>query len=134
MYLLCVSLSIYLLTCLFYFHLHLSALSLSHFPISLCFYSLLPHSNWVSLIGWEQAKKQEPGMAHSPKAKTSGFSTVRPGSTPPLNIATPSRWFKPEVDSPSPIRSILIEEKAIKDLKRFYSNVKLVKPNPDAAS
>lgn len=38
-----------------------------------------------------------------------------------------NRWFKPEVEAPSSIRSIQIEEKAMKDLKRFYSSVKVVK-------
>lgn len=55
-----------------------------------------------------------------------GFSvatgTGSPSDSPGLN-----RWFKPEVDAPSSLRSIQIEEKAMKDLKRFYSSVKIVK-------
>lgn len=48
---------------------------------------------------------------------------------PSLNVVKDSacRWFKPEVSTPSPIRCIQIEEKAMKDLRRLYKNVKLVK-------
>lgn len=48
---------------------------------------------------------------------------------PSLNVGKDSacRWFKPEVSTPSSIRCIQIEEKAMKDLRRLYKNVKLVK-------
>lgn len=65
-------------------------------------------------------------LAHSPKTKTTGFA-VSTGQGSPSDSVTPSRWFKPEVDSPSSIRSIQIEEKAMKDFKRFYSSVKIIK-------
>eukprot|EP00252_Welwitschia_mirabilis_P019140 TRINITY_DN4353_c0_g1_i1.p1 TRINITY_DN4353_c0_g1~~TRINITY_DN4353_c0_g1_i1.p1 ORF type:complete len:1124 (+),score=296.88 TRINITY_DN4353_c0_g1_i1:577-3948(+) len=38
----------------------------------------------------------------------------------------PSRWFKPDTVTPSSIRCIQIEEKAMKDLRRHYKHVKLV--------
>ncbi|XP_050237471.1 uncharacterized protein LOC126687119 isoform X2 [Mercurialis annua] len=66
--------------------------------------------------------------SHSPKTRTAGFSISTsqtqgsPSDSPGMN-----RWFKPESKSPSSIRSIQIEEKAMKDLKRFYSSVKIVK-------
>lgn len=70
--------------------------------------------------------KQLLGVSHSPKNSTTGFSVMNgPGS--PSEAAGSNRWFKPEVDAPSSIRSIQIEERAIKDLKRFYSNVRIVK-------
>jgi hypothetical protein len=40
----------------------------------------------------------------------------------------PNRWFKPEADAPSSIRSIQIEEQAMKDFKRFYNSVRIIKP------
>ncbi|KAI9186342.1 hypothetical protein LWI28_016355 [Acer negundo] len=65
-------------------------------------------------------------LSHSPKTRTAGFSIASsqgsPSESPGMN-----RWFKPEVGTPSSIRSIQIEEKAMKDLKRFYSSVKIVK-------
>ncbi|XP_057524912.1 uncharacterized protein LOC130804483 [Amaranthus tricolor] len=75
-------------------------------------------------IQMQQGKNQY--LAHSPKTKTTGFA-VSTGQGSPSESVTPSRWFKPEVDSPSSIRSIQIEEKAMKDFKRFYSSVKIIK-------
>lgn len=72
-----------------------------------------------------QEKKQQT-LSHSPKTRTTGFS-VTSGQGSPSDSAGLNRWFKPEVDAPSSIRSIQIEEKAMKDLKRFYSSVKVVK-------
>jgi inhibitor of Bruton tyrosine kinase len=40
----------------------------------------------------------------------------------------PNGWFKPEADAPSSIRSIQIEEQAMKDFKRFYNSVRIIKP------
>ena len=78
----------------------------------------------------QQGKKQQ-SISHSPKTRTSGFSISSPHSSPSEAAGTPpSRWFKPETDAPSSIRSIQIEEAAMKDLKRFYSSVKLVKAQP----
>ncbi|CAM8884892.1 unnamed protein product [Rhodiola kirilowii] len=75
-----------------------------------------------------QQKGKLQTISHSPKTKTAGFSvTSGQGSPSPSSSSEPNRWFKPETDTTSSIRSIQIEEKAIKDLKRFYSNVKLVK-------
>ncbi|PKA66064.1 Ultraviolet-B receptor UVR8 [Apostasia shenzhenica] len=79
-------------------------------------------------IQLQQEKKQQ-NTSHSPKTGTSGFA-VPHGSPSESSGPVPSRWFKPENEAPSSIRSIQIEEKAIKEFKRFYSNVKLVKPLP----
>ncbi|CAE5966089.1 unnamed protein product [Arabidopsis arenosa] len=70
----------------------------------------------------KHVKKQQ-SLSHSPKTKTSGF-TVATGQGSPSDSPGTNRWFKPEIDAPSPIRSIQIEEKAMKDLRRFYSSVK----------
>ncbi|CAE5966035.1 unnamed protein product [Arabidopsis arenosa] len=70
----------------------------------------------------KHVKKQQ-SLSHSPKTKTSGF-TVASGQGSPSDSPGTNRWFKPEIDAPSPIRSIQIEEKAMKDLRRFYSSVK----------
>ncbi|MBA0574130.1 hypothetical protein Golob_001365, partial [Gossypium lobatum] len=45
----------------------------------------------------------------------------------PLDSPAMSLRFKPEVEATSSIRSIQIEERAMKDFKRFYSSVKVVK-------
>lgn len=73
-----------------------------------------------------QHGKQLQSLSSSPKARTTGFS-VTTGQGSPSDSASLNRWFKPEVDTPSSIRSIQIEERAMKDLKRFYSSVKIVK-------
>ncbi|PON89592.1 Transmembrane protein [Trema orientale] len=73
-----------------------------------------------------QQGKHHQSLSHSPKTKVSGFS-VTSGQGSPSDSTGMNRWFKPEVDTPSSIRSIQIEEKAMKDLKRFYSSVKIVK-------
>eukprot|EP00250_Pteridium_aquilinum_P020342 c24788_g3_i2 orf=632-4153(+) len=39
----------------------------------------------------------------------------------------PNRWFKPDIRSPSSIRCIQIEEQAMKDIRRMYKNVKVVR-------
>ncbi|KAL3825650.1 hypothetical protein ACJIZ3_021679 [Penstemon smallii] len=70
--------------------------------------------------------KQQQSASHSPTTRTTGFS-VTSGQGSPSESGAMSRWFKPEIDTPSSIRSIQIEEKAIKDLKRFYSSVRIVK-------
>ncbi|KAE9599647.1 hypothetical protein Lal_00046174 [Lupinus albus] len=76
-------------------------------------------------IQMQQVKKHQ-SLSHSPKTKTAGF-TIATGQGSPSEANSVSRWFKPEVDTPSSIRSIQIEEKAMKDLKRFYSSVKIVR-------
>ncbi|XP_022978079.1 uncharacterized protein LOC111478166 isoform X2 [Cucurbita maxima] len=76
----------------------------------------------------QKGKKQQVLLPNSPKVRTAGF-LIASGQGSPSDSNGVNRWFKPEVDTPSSIRSIQIEEKAIKDLKRFYSNVKIVK-NP----
>ncbi|CAL5078474.1 unnamed protein product [Urochloa decumbens] len=78
-----------------------------------------------------QQEKRHHGISHSPKTRTSGFAVPSHGGSPEVggvkdNI--PNRWFKPETDAPSSIRSIQIEEQAMKDFKRFYSSVRIVKP------
>ncbi|XP_050370307.1 uncharacterized protein LOC126788363 isoform X2 [Argentina anserina] len=73
-----------------------------------------------------QQGKQQLNVSHSPKTKTAGFSVTN-GQGSPLDSSGLNRWFKPEVDAPpSSIRSIQIEEKAMKDLRRFYNSVKVV--------
>lgn len=75
-------------------------------------------------IQMQQGKQHS--LSHSPKTRTAGFAVASsqgsPSESPGMN-----RWFKPEVGTPSSIRSIQIEEKAMKDLKRYYSSVKIVK-------
>ncbi|KAJ3669927.1 hypothetical protein LUZ60_010251 [Juncus effusus] len=78
-----------------------------------------------------QQEKKLHGISQSPKTRTSGFSI--PSQTIPAEISTtkdsvPNRWYRPDTDAPSSLRSIQIEERAMKDLKRFYSSVKIVKP------
>ncbi|MCD9645409.1 hypothetical protein HAX54_034291 [Datura stramonium] len=73
-----------------------------------------------------QQGKQPLALSHSPKTRTTGFS-VMTGQGSPSESSCPSRWFRPEIETPSSIRSIQIEERAIKDLKRFYNNVRVVK-------
>ncbi|KAK8542910.1 hypothetical protein V6N12_015488 [Hibiscus sabdariffa] len=73
-----------------------------------------------------QQGKQLQSLSHSPKTKVSGFPTAT-GQGSPSDSPVMSRWFKPEVEATSSIRSIQIEERAMKDLKRFYSSVKVVK-------
>lgn len=79
-------------------------------------------------IQMQEVKKQQ-SLSHSPKTKTSGF-TVATGQGSPSDSPGTNRWFKPEIDAPSAIRSIQIEEKAMKDLRRFYSSVKVVRNQP----
>ncbi|XP_077247706.1 ankyrin repeat family protein / regulator of chromosome condensation (RCC1) family protein isoform X2 [Tasmannia lanceolata] len=75
-----------------------------------------------------QQEKHHHSLSHSPKT-TAGFSvSTTHGSPSESGVA--NRWFKPETDIPSSIRSIQIEERAMKDLKRFYKSVKLVKNLP----
>lgn len=85
---------------------------------------LIPYSILFCFVS-KQGKQQQ-SLSHSPKTKMTGFS-VATGQGSPSDSAGLNRWFKPEVDTPSSIRSIQIEEKAMKDLKRFYSSVKIVK-------
>lgn len=86
-----------------------------------------PHVSRPSLrdIQMQQVKKQQ-SLSHSPKTKTAGF-TVATGQGSPSDSPGANRWFKPEIDAPSSIRSIQVEEKAMKDLRRFYSSVKVVR-------
>ncbi|XP_028790377.1 uncharacterized protein LOC114746313 [Neltuma alba] len=76
-------------------------------------------------IQMQQGKKQQ-NISHSPKTRTAGFN-IATGQGSPSDASGANRWFKPEVETPSSIRSIQIEEKAMKDLKRFYTSVKIVK-------
>ncbi|CAA6653770.1 unnamed protein product [Spirodela intermedia] len=85
-----------------------------------------------SLRDIQMQQQQQQCMAHSPKLRTSGFAAAPPGGAGSPSESAASRWFKPEADAPSSIRSIQIEEEAMKNLKRFYSTVKLVKPHPHA--
>ncbi|KAK4282113.1 hypothetical protein QN277_013527 [Acacia crassicarpa] len=73
-----------------------------------------------------QQVKMHDSLSHNPKTRTTGFA-VSTGQGSPSEATGMNRWFKPEVETVSAIRSIQIEEKAMKDLKRFYSSVKVVK-------
>ncbi|KAL5197319.1 hypothetical protein ABZP36_000831 [Zizania latifolia] len=78
-----------------------------------------------------QQEKRHGGISHSPKTRTSGFAVTSPVAAPEVGgtkDSVPNRWFKPDADAPSSIRSIQIEEQAMKDFKRFYSSVRIVKP------
>ncbi|OWM73200.1 hypothetical protein CDL15_Pgr001314 [Punica granatum] len=88
-----------------------------------------PHPSRPSLrdIQMQQGKKQQ-SLSHSPKTRTTGFA-VSSGQGSPSDSSGVNRWFKPETEAPSSIRSIQIEEKAMKDLKRFYGSVKIVSKN-----
>ncbi|PPD67808.1 hypothetical protein GOBAR_DD35312 [Gossypium barbadense] len=55
------------------------------------------------------------------------FLSFATGQDSPLDSPAMSLRFIPEVEATSSIRSIQIEERAMKDLKRFYSSVKVVK-------
>ncbi|KAI3721894.1 hypothetical protein L2E82_32913 [Cichorium intybus] len=86
-----------------------------------------PFGSRPSLRGIQlQEEKKQQTLSHSPKTKTTGFA-VSSGQGSPSDSGGVNRWFKPEIEAPSSIRSIQIEEKAMKDLKRFYSSVKVVK-------
>ncbi|GLJ32823.1 hypothetical protein SUGI_0661090 [Cryptomeria japonica] len=78
-------------------------------------------------IQMQQVKHQSPKSKNLSVAGGSGFTIDRSQNTV---TDSPNRWFKPEVSSPSSIRNIQIEEKAMKELRRFYKNVKLVKEIP----
>ncbi|KAL6647001.1 hypothetical protein ACP70R_014441 [Stipagrostis hirtigluma subsp. patula] len=78
-----------------------------------------------------QQEKRQHGISHSPKTRTSGFAIAPQCASPEaggVKDNIPNRWFRPETDTPSSIRSIQIEEQAMKDFKRFYSSVRIVKP------
>lgn len=85
-----------------------------------------PHLSRPSLRDIQMQQGKNHYLAHSPKTRTTGFA-VTTGQGSPNDSGTSSRWFKPEVDSPSSIRSIQIEEKAMKDFRRFYSSVRIIK-------
>lgn len=103
---------------------------------SLCVCMLACYSTYLILFPWattfgtnvffhiKQGKQHS--LSHTPKTRTAGFSVTSsqgsPSDSPGMN-----RWFKPEIEAPSSIRSIQIEEKAMRDLKRFYSSVKIVR-------
>ncbi|OVA00878.1 Regulator of chromosome condensation [Macleaya cordata] len=78
-------------------------------------------------IQMQQEKRHQQSLSHSPKTSTTGFSVSSSQGSPSDSSGGMNRWFKPEINSPSSIRSIQIEEKAMKDLKRYYSSVKLVR-------
>ncbi|KAF3773894.1 Inhibitor of Bruton tyrosine kinase [Nymphaea thermarum] len=85
-------------------------------------------------IQLQQGKQQMQFTSHSPKTRSQGFSVGSPSEAALCHTpkeTAPNRWYKPETDAPSSIRAIQIEESAIKDLKRYYSCVKLVKKQPE---
>uniref|UniRef100_A0ACD5UYW0 Uncharacterized protein n=1 Tax=Avena sativa TaxID=4498 RepID=A0ACD5UYW0_AVESA len=82
-------------------------------------------------IQMQQEKRHHGIVSHSPKTRTSGFAIPSQGTATEVGSTkdnVPNRWFKPETDSPSSIRSIQIEEQAMKDFKRFYTSVRIMKP------
>ncbi|KAG6430422.1 hypothetical protein SASPL_108488 [Salvia splendens] len=69
-------------------------------------------------------KKQQLGVSHSPQNSTTGFSVMNGLGSPSESVCC----FEPLVQTGGRCsRSIRMEERAIKDLKRFYSNVRIVK-------
>lgn len=80
----------------------------------------------MRIVSCKQGKKHQ-SVSYSPKTRTAGFAIATTSQGSPSEATGMNRWFKPEVETPSSIRSIQIEEKAMKDLKRFYSSVKIVK-------
>lgn len=79
----------------------------------------------------QQEKRHHGVVSQSPKTRTSGFAIPSLGAAPEVvgvKDNVPNRWFKPETDTPSSIRSIQIEEQAMKDFKRFYTTVRIMKP------
>ncbi|KAJ4721275.1 ankyrin repeat family protein / regulator of chromosome condensation (RCC1) family protein [Melia azedarach] len=85
-----------------------------------------PSLSRPSLRDIQMQQGKQHSLSHTPKTRTAGFSVTSsqgsPSDSPGMN-----RWFKPEIEAPSSIRSIQIEEKAMRDLKRFYSSVKIVR-------
>lgn len=83
-------------------------------------------------IQTQQEKRHHGIISQSPKTRTSGFAIPSQSAAPEVSCVkdnnVPSRWFKPEIDAPSSIRSIQIEEQAMKDFKRFYTSVRIMKP------
>ncbi|CAN6465033.1 unnamed protein product [Victoria cruziana] len=85
-------------------------------------------------IQLQQGKQQMQFTSHSPKTRSQGFSVGSPSEAALCHTpkeTTPNRWYKAETDIPSSIRAIQIEEAAIKDLKRYYNCVKLVRKQPE---
>ncbi|XP_026412000.1 uncharacterized protein LOC113307768 [Papaver somniferum] len=80
-------------------------------------------------IQMQQEKRHQQNLSQSPKTSTTGFTIAPTQGSPSDSSGGMNRWFKPEINSTSSIRSIQIEEKAIKDLKRFYSSVKIKSQN-----
>ncbi|XP_068635303.1 uncharacterized protein [Aristolochia californica] len=81
-------------------------------------------------IQMQQGKHQH-NTSDSPKTRTTTGFSVSASQGSPSEPTGVNRWFKPDTDSPtSSIRSIQMEERAMKDLNRFYSSVKLVKSQP----
>ncbi|MCL7025358.1 hypothetical protein MKW94_007035 [Papaver nudicaule] len=80
-------------------------------------------------IQMQQEKRHQQNLSQSPKTSTTGFTIPSSQGSPSDSTGGMNRWFKPEINSTSSIRSIQIEEKAIKDLKRFYSSVKIKSQN-----
>lgn len=109
----------------FSFFLHGIFMQCFFFKFTLCIV-IQSITCFILVLLTKKQGKQLHGLSHSPKMKMSGFSVAAsqgsPSDSPGVN-----RWFKPEIEAPSSIRSIQIEERAIKDLKRFYSSVKVVK-------
>jgi hypothetical protein len=86
-----------------------------------------PSLKAIQLQQVQRGKNVQQGVVHCPSTRTTGFSITTGQGSSPSDANGSNRWFKPEVDMPSSIRSIQIEEKAIKDLKRYYTSVKVVK-------
>lgn len=59
----------------------------------------------------------------SPKGSPTDSGTHKDG--------IPNCWFKPETDAPSSIRSIQIEERAMKDLRRQVGETQHQQPSVD---
>ncbi|CAM6101074.1 unnamed protein product [Calypogeia fissa] len=70
------------------------------------------------------------GSPHQAISPVGALTSSGNASTSDHNLnstETPNRWYKPELGSPSNLRCIQIEEKAMKELRQLYKNVKLVR-------
>ncbi|KAI5065917.1 hypothetical protein GOP47_0018541 [Adiantum capillus-veneris] len=80
-------------------------------------------------IQMEQVKGKKPqkhGGSHTP-SNSSGLMPANAGLEEVADEKVPSRWFKPDIHSPSSIRCIQIEEQAMKEIRRMYKNVKVAR-------
>lgn len=80
-----------------------------------------------------KAQQRHSGTHSSPKPSSPisllNFTATPSSSDRGVGEKVASRWYKPDTDSASSIRCIQIEEEAMKELRRIYKNVKVVRTN-----